>query len=55
MNTASSNYQRLVAIDTIGASDIANKMPEKERRKIVEIKSTNQGCFVARRKSSAKS
>jgi hypothetical protein len=42
MNTASANYQKLVAIDTIRASDIANNMPEEERRKIVEILISNQ-------------
>jgi hypothetical protein len=42
MDIASANYQKLVAIDTIGASNIANNMPEGERRKIVKILISNQ-------------
>jgi predicted transcriptional regulator len=42
MNNASVNYQKLVAIDKIKASDVANNMPEEERRKIVEILISNR-------------
>jgi predicted transcriptional regulator len=42
MNKASSNFEKLVAIDSMEASNIANNMPEEERRKIVEILISNQ-------------
>jgi DNA-binding HxlR family transcriptional regulator len=42
MNKASSYYHKLVSIDTIEASDIANNMPEEERRKVVEVLISNQ-------------
>lgn len=37
MNKASSNYHKLLAIDTIEASSISNAMPEEERKKIVQV------------------
>lgn len=42
MNKASANFEKLVAIDSMEASNIANNMPEEERRKIVEILISNQ-------------
>lgn len=42
MNNASANFQKLVAIDSMERSIIANNMPEEERRKIVEILISNQ-------------
>lgn len=42
MNEASAYYQKLVAIDIIEGSDIANNMPEEERREVVEILISNQ-------------
>lgn len=37
MNKASFNYHKLVAIDTIEESNVNNGMPEKERKKIVQV------------------
>lgn len=42
MNEASAYYQKLVAIDIIEGSDIANNMPEEERREVVAILISNQ-------------
>jgi predicted transcriptional regulator len=42
MDKASANFEKLVAIDSMAASNIANNMPEEERRKIVEILISNQ-------------
>jgi predicted transcriptional regulator len=42
MDKASANFEKLVAIDSMEASNIANNMPEEERRKIVEILISSQ-------------
>jgi hypothetical protein len=42
MNKASAHFEKLVAIESMKASNIANNMPEEERRKIVEILISSQ-------------
>jgi predicted transcriptional regulator len=42
MGKASANIEKLVAIDSMEAPNIANNMPEEERRKIVEILISNR-------------
>jgi hypothetical protein len=42
MNKASAHFEKLVAIDSMESSNIANNMPEEERRKIVEILISNR-------------
>jgi predicted transcriptional regulator len=42
MDKASSYFEKLVAIDSMEATNIANNMPEEERRKIVEILISNR-------------
>jgi hypothetical protein len=42
MKKASACFEKLVAIDSMQASNIANNMPDEERRKIVEILISNQ-------------
>jgi predicted transcriptional regulator len=42
MDKASANFEKLVAIDSMEASNIANNMPVEERRKIIEILISNR-------------
>lgn len=42
MNKASAHFEKLVAIDSMESSNIANNMPEEEGRKIVEILISNR-------------
>jgi hypothetical protein len=42
MGKASANFEKLVAIDSMEAPNIANNMPAEERRKIVEILISNR-------------
>jgi predicted transcriptional regulator len=42
MDKASATFEKLVAIDSMEASNIANNMPVEERRKIVEILISNR-------------